>query len=113
MPLSAAQITRVRQMTAERDAAGDYPDADIITLADGVAKVVDSEGLAPIDTGYVETYDLYTVAAELWRVKAGEVADEFDFAAEGGEFTRSQKYDNYLKQAARYSSMARYKSSQT
>lgn len=112
MPLSAAQITRVRQLIADV-ASDDFTDTDIQDTADAMARTKDSAGNAPVDTGYTDTYDLYLLAAELWRVKAGLVADEFDFNAEGGEFQRSQKYTMAIAQSKRYADMAGQKSTNT
>jgi hypothetical protein len=80
-------------------------DARLDEIAGEVALIRDDTGLAPPDTGYVTTVDLYRAAAECWREKAGQVADGYDFKAEGASFTRSQMYDHYMEQASRYASM--------
>lgn len=112
MALTAAQLARVRRMAAE-PTEDTYTDADIDTLADQVAKVVDASGYAPSHADYTDTYDLYILTAEIWREKAGNVADEYDFVAEGAEFSRSQKYTTFLSQAARYADMASVRSTNT
>jgi hypothetical protein len=88
-------------------------DQDLTDIADEVAKIPDTAGNAPSATAYTDTYDLYRAAAEGWRQKAGMVAEEFDFEAEGGSFSRSQKYRNYLAMAARYAGMAKHMTTRT
>jgi len=112
MALSAAETTRIRSLVSE-STDDVFSDVDIQTVSDAMAKVVDSSGYAPSHASYVDTYDIYLIAAELWRIKAGNFADEFDFAAEGGRFNRSQKYRMALDQSKRYSDMSKYRSSGT
>jgi hypothetical protein len=92
-------------------------DATLELLAGEVGLMRDNLGEAPIsvdaDTGaetantdYTSTVDLYRVAAEAWREKAGMVAEGFDFRAEGGSFNRSQIYRQYLNQASRYANLS-------
>lgn len=81
-------------------------DSDLQFIADEYAKIKDASDNAPTASGYTDTYDLYVAAAEAWRMKAGQFAEDFDFEAEGGVFSRSQKYTNALQQSARYAAMA-------
>lgn len=107
MALTNDELTRLRMMAGEShktDRA--LSDADLQFIADEFAKTKDSDGNTPVDSGYSDTYDLYVAAAEAWRMKAGQFTEEFDFEAEGGTFSRSQKYTNALEQAARYAAMA-------
>ena len=48
---------------------------------------------------WIPTYDLNAAAADIWEEKAGAVADEFDFKADGGSYSRSQKEEKYLGKA--------------
>ena len=43
--------------------------------------------------------DLYAAAAEIWDEKAAAVAPNFDFSADGGNFSRSQMYAQYTETA--------------
>lgn len=107
--LTAGELVRVARMGGEghkQVADRMVDDATIDLIAGEVALLKDSAGLNPIDVGYVITVDLYRTAAEVWRTKAGMVADGYDFEAEGASYTRSQMYDQYMEQAARYSNMA-------
>lgn len=107
--LDAAQTARLAQMAGEAHKATSermLDDAALDLIAENVAQLKDDSGLLPGDIGYVVTVDLYRAAAEAWRVKAGMVADGYDFKAEGASYTRSQMFEHYLAQAARYASMA-------
>lgn len=53
---------------------------------------------------WIPTYDLNAAAADIWEEKAGAVADEFDFKADGGSYTRSQKEEKYLGKSRFHSS---------
>lgn len=116
MALAAADLVRLGRMVGEshKDTLDRMlSDQDLQDIADESAKIPDSAGVAPGGIGYIDTYDLYRAAAEGWRQKAGIVSEEFDFVAEGGQFMRSQKYRNYLQQAARYAGMAQHMTTRT
>lgn len=107
--LDAAQTARLAQMAGEAHKAAAermLDDAALDLIAENVAQLKDSAGVAPGGTGYVVTVDLYRAAAEAWRTKAGMVADGYDFKAEGASYTRSQMFEHYLQQAARYAGLA-------
>ena len=61
---------------------------------------------------WIPTYDLNAAAADIWEEKAATVADEFDFKADGGSFTRSQKEEKYLGKSRFHSSRKSAKSKQ-
>jgi hypothetical protein len=48
---------------------------------------------------WIATYDLHSSAADVWEEKAAGVAEDFDFQADGGRYTRSQVVEQYLGQA--------------
>ena len=107
--LDAAQTVRLARMAGEyqKETADRMVDnARLDEIAGEVALLKDSEGVVPGGDDYVTTVDIYRAAAECWREKAGLVADGYDFEAEGASFTRSQMYDHYIKQAARYANLA-------
>ena len=113
--ITTAQETQLRRMVGEAHKPDDQrmlSDADLDVLAGEVGKIKDSADEAPLlsdgsaNPDYTLTVDLYRIAAEGWRVKAGMVAEGYDFRAEGAEFNRSQVYKHYLDQAARYAAMA-------
>lgn len=108
MPI-ADLILDVRRMVAE-------PDSDIYTNAtiEKIIKnnaIIDSNGRTPDNPAWTPTYDLNATASDIWEEKAGAVADEIDFTADGGSFQRSQKHAMYMRQAAKYRSKAVAKTS--
>ena len=116
MALSATELARLTRMVGESQketADRELTAADLQDIADEVGQMFDADGNTPADSAYVDTYDLYRTAAECWRTKAGMVSEQFDFEAEGGSFSRSQKFRNYLAQASRYANMAPQQSTRT
>ncbi len=51
-------------------------------------------------------YDLYKSAADVWRAKAGLVADRFDIRTDTQKFSRSQLIAQYLEMALTYDNHA-------
>lgn len=89
MSASAADIARLRRMAAEPDTSNGYTDAVLSTTIERYP-VRDSDGLAPTDTDWTDTYDLNAAAADVWSEKAASIASRFDFSADGATFNRSQ-----------------------
>ena len=113
MSATAAQIAQVRRMVNESD--DDTYDDDAITVYIESYPSIDERGEIPWtwDTltepptkdpneNWLPTYDLNAAAADVWTEKAGIVAVDFDFDADGGRYTRSQVYEQYMKQARHY-----------
>lgn len=50
--------------------------------------------------------DLNATASDIWDEKAAAVAGSFDFAADGGDYKRSQLVAHYQEEAAKYRSRA-------
>ena len=114
MSATAAQIARVRRMTNEPDTTA-YSDADIQGYIEA-HKLVDENGNSPripnpldqdemiANTEWVDTYDLNAAAADIWEEKAGVLSADYDFSADGGSYTRSQAYEQAMKQARAFRS---------
>lgn len=51
---------------------------------------------------WLGAYNLNAAAADLWRMKAAAVAQDFDFGADGGTYQRDQVSAHCLEMAARY-----------
>lgn len=76
---------------------------------------VDAHGRDPFRTGstvppsleanpdWQATYDLNAAASTLWAEKASALTGKFNFATDGQSFSRSQLYDQAMKQARYYS----------
>lgn len=81
--------------------------ADVQAMLAELAIVEDADGNSPTSDDWTETYSrlgCYRVIAEIWTIKAGEVAHRFDFLAptSGGLFKVSQIQDHCMAQANRY-----------
>ena len=102
MSATNGMIERLRRMIAEATAET-YTDQ---TLAESIERypLTDAFGYEPDDDNWTETYDLNAAAAEIWDEKAAAQAGVFDFSADGGNYTRSQKFEQALKQARTYRS---------
>lgn len=73
------------------------------------ARIVDPDGRAPIDDGYVETFDLNYAAAEAFEAKAvvalaGDTGGLESFTSEGSAFKRrpGTGYDGFMALAASF-----------
>jgi hypothetical protein len=75
------------------------------TVVDGIIEtypLVDAEGYDPDDASWTDTYDLNAAAAAIWEEQAAALADEFDFNADGGSHSASQKYKNAIKMSRHF-----------
>ena len=115
MTATAAQIARVRRMVDEPDDTT-YDD-DLIQDYIEDYPLLDERGKEPFtwDTStqpptqdanedWIPTYDLNAAAADIWEEKAAGVAEDYDFSADGGKYTRSQVYEQYMRNAMRFRS---------
>lgn len=57
-----------------------------------------------VNPDWIPTYDLNAAAAEIWDQKAGAIAGNFDFTADGGSYHRSQAVKAYENRARHYRS---------
>lgn len=110
MTATAEQVAELRRMIAEPDETT-YTDEDLEALIES-HPLVDERGELPYtwDTStqpptqddnedWIPTYDLHAAAADIWQEKAAVVAEDFDFEADGGRYSRSQVYEQFMKQA--------------
>lgn len=109
--LTTAQLSEVRRMTDELDAAGTYADPVLQEIAQGFLCDPDvngeaqfeSDGITP-NADFVPVWDLNAMAAKIWAEKAGAVAKNYDFSANGGQYSRSQWRASCMAQAHFYRS---------
>lgn len=121
--VTAAQIAQLRRMVAE-PATTTYSDALLTSLiesyptldengesprihaADSARPVTYTAYMDPLDLianqDWIATYDLNAAAAQIWEEKAAVPAADFDFTADGGNYSRSQVYEQAMKQARHY-----------
>ena len=110
--VTAAQIATVRRMVAEPSTTT-YSDALITTFIE-TYPCIDEQGEAPftfsaavppvhvVNTEWMPTYDLNGASADIWQEKAATLASGYDFSADGGNYSRSQAYEQAMKQCRYY-----------
>lgn len=102
MALTATQLATVQRRSGESHKTSPMVDeATIQAIADESGLILDDAAQAPTHADYTPTYDLYAIAATVWDEKAALTAEGYDFAAEGGSFSRSQHYRHCVEQGKR------------
>ena len=94
-------IAQLRRLTAEPIGASPYSDADLIEAIRRYP-LSDAAGAAPDESAWTGAWDIYQAAADICDEKAAAVAANFDFAADGGDYKRSQVYAQLTQLARRY-----------
>ena len=110
-----AQIAQIRRMVAEPTATT-YSDALLTTIIE-LFPTVDELGTEPYylvqgtgsptqtaNSNWIPTYNLNSAAAQIWDEKAATISNQYDFKADGGDYSRSQAYKHALEQAKYYRS---------
>ena len=97
-------INRLRRMTAEPITSDTYTQAEMQEVLERYP-LPDANGLAPTATLWAGAWDVNRAAADIWDEKASLFATDFDFAADGGDYKRSQVYMQMLGMARRYRSL--------
>ncbi len=96
-----ALVAQLRRLTAEPIDTSPYSDVDLIEAIERYP-LPDTAGAAPDDTAWTGAWDIYQAAADICDEKAATVAANFDFAADGGDYKRSQAYAQLAQLARRY-----------
>lgn len=81
-----------------------FVDADLDALI-LKARVVDSNGVYPTETGYVPTWTTWSieaVASTGWELRASRCVGDIDFAEDGQRFNMSQRFDQCMIMAKLY-----------
>lgn len=91
-------IDQLRRMTAEPLDGSGYSDADLTTYLQRYP-LPDSAGAQPADATWTGVWDANRAAADVWEEKAALYAADFDFAADGGNYQRSQVHSQMLTMA--------------
>lgn len=112
MTATAAQIAQVRRMVNE-PLTTTYSDLAIQTYIESYP-LIDALGQPPYirsttapftlvaNPWWTATYDLNAAAADIWEEKAAILSQDFDFSADGGNYSRSQAYEQAMKQARNF-----------
>jgi len=86
-------------------------DPDLESLLN-LHQVPDRDGLTPLDVGWTPTWDFNAAAAEGWGWKAGKVAGDFNFTADGASYSKADVLthcvDRQAHFAARVAGVTRY-----
>ncbi len=110
MSATAAMRTQVRAWVNEPTTTT-YTDNEIDVFI-GRYPCVDEQGEEPYDwdnstqpptkddnEDWIVTYDLHAAAADIWEEKAAVVAQDYNFQADGGNYSRSLVFEQYMKLA--------------
>lgn len=113
MSATAAQIAEFRRMINEPTTAT-YSDAHLTGIIERYP-MVDELGVAPYywtqtttvptqteNINWVPTYDLNAAAADVWDEKAGVLSVQYNFSADGGNYSVSQAFEQADRMARRY-----------
>lgn len=94
---SSTQISRLRRLVAE-PTSDTYTDLDLSEYIERYP-LPDVDGLESDATTWAGAWDINQAAADIWEEKAATAAANFDFAADGGDYKRSQAYAQAMQQA--------------
>lgn len=109
MTATTTQIADIRRMTAE-PSTDTYSDQLIQAFIERYPHI-DEQGELPYtlssdtpptqtaNTSWIATYDLHAAAADIWEEKAANVAHRVDFSADGGSYSMSKLYEQYMAMA--------------
>lgn len=111
MTATAVMIAEVRRLVNEPDDTNGYDDTLLGSIIERYP-LIDERGEEPytFDTSttppspdanedWIATYDLHLAAAAIWEEKAAPYAGNYDFKADGGDYKRSQQFDQYMGMA--------------
>ena len=111
MTATTAMIKQVRRMVAEPNDSNEYDD-DVLKAYIEEYPLIDERGENPFtwDTStspptqdsnadWLATYCLHSAAAKVWSEKAAAIAHLYSFSADGGNFKRSNIYEQYMQTA--------------
>ncbi len=62
----------------------------------------DADGITPDVTGWTPTWDINRAVSELWGIKAGKVAGDFNFGADGSNFSKGEVMAQCLEMQAKF-----------
>lgn len=102
------QIAQLRRMVAE-PGTETYSDDTLVTYIEKYPHL-DEQGEEPYtlssatppeqeaNDNWIPTYDLHAAAGDVWEEKAASVASKFDFKADGGDYSVSNVFEQFMKQ---------------
>lgn len=87
-------IDQLRRMVAE-PTQDTYSDATLSAYLERYP-LPDALGAQPADSAWLGSWDENAAAADVWQEKAAAFASDFDFSADGGQYSRSQVHKQML-----------------
>jgi hypothetical protein len=105
--VTVAQLAQLRRMVNEPTTTT-YSDETLRAYIEACPST-DENGEAPrvastttpgemmVNPDWTATYDLHAAAAMIWEEKASTDAPNYDFSADGGNYSRSQAYEQAMK----------------
>lgn len=96
-------IDQLRRLTAEPLDGSGYSDTDLTAYLQRYP-LPDGAGALPDDATWTGSWDANRAAADVWEEKAALFAADFDFAADGGDYKRSQVHAQMLQMARTFRS---------
>lgn len=78
--------------------------AEVATIVDAHS-IADTVGRAPTDPSWAGAWEVNGAVAEVWRIKAGRVAADFNFAADDARYDKGDVLAHCLAMEAKYASM--------
>ena len=112
--MNSADVAMLRRMVGEPTTTT-YSDTTLVETikkypvedARGEGPLVESEttpGRLETNPDWTPTYDLNAAAGDIWAEKAATAAGNFDFSADGGNYSRSQVYKAMMEFSRYYRS---------
>lgn len=100
---SDALLTTIIESYPMLDENGESPRIHAIDSSDPVTYTADMDVLDLVENeDWIPVYDMNSAAAQIWQEKAAVPAADYDFSADGGNFSRSQVYTQAMAQARFY-----------
>jgi hypothetical protein len=98
----AAVVARVTSLAA----ASARPTLTTTEVLDAIKghPLVDRYGLTAEEADWTQTWDLNAILSELWGVKAGKVAGDFNFSADDARYDKGEVLKNCLEMESLYAS---------
>lgn len=97
MAATTAMVAQLRRMVNEPSSSSTYSDIELKAAIEA-CPVPDDDGNDPTEIDWTAGYDLHRTAAAIWQEKAATAAQDYNFSADGGNFSRSNVYEQYMKQ---------------
>lgn len=99
----AAVVARVSTLAAST-ARPALTEAEVVATIRAHPRV-DADGLTADVEGWTPTWNVYAAVAELWSIKAGKVAGDFNFTADDAQYGKGDVMAHCLAMEQKYAGM--------